>query len=589
MSAAKIIEHPLEPQFRPVTLMEVLRHRARQQPDAVGYTFLPNGEEKAVTLTYDELDRQARAIAAMLKTRGAAGQPVLLMFPTGLDYVAAFFGCLYAGSTAVGVYPPRPNRSLERFAVIARDSRVRVVLTIPALRSRVRPLGKEIGLGDLEWITTDRIDKSLSEEWQMPALDGDALALLQYTSGSTARPNGTMVSHANILHNSRIICEAFGHTKESVVVGWLPMTHDMGLIGNMLQPLYVGCPYIFMSPEDFLVRPVRWLQAISRYRATTSGAPNFAYDLCIHKIKPEQTEGLDLTSWDLAYNGAEPVRPQTMEQFATAFAACGFRREAFYPCYGLAEATLMVTGGSKAAPPVERVVSAEGLEQKRAVPANGTSEKARTIIGCGHVWLNQEVIIVDPDTCLPCAEGDIGEIWVAGPSVTQGYWNQSHQTGEVFEGRLEDSGEGPYLRTGDLGFLHEAELFITGRLKDLIIIGGANHFPVDIEMTVEACHAAIRPNCVAAIAVDVDGAERLAVVAEIHRHYLTGDKADGSAEEILAAVKRAVAEKHDLSTHAVCLIKQYSMPKTSSGKIQRHLCRKQYLAGELNIVNLSEE
>ncbi len=279
------------------TLIDVLRWRALNEADTRGYTFIADGEEEEIFLTFAELDRRARAISALIHSIGANRQPLLLVFPSGLEFIAAFFGCLYAGSIVVAAYPPRPNRSLQRFAVIARDSGVRVVLTLEAIRSRIESSVAELeGLESLKWIAIDNIDEFESIEWTQPDIDEKSIALLQYTSGSTARPNGTMLSHGNILHNSRVICDAFQHSKESIVLGWLPMTHDMGLIGNMLQPLYVGCPYIFMSPEHFLVKPIRWLRAISRYRATTSGGPNFAYDFCYQKIKPELRSGLDLSS-----------------------------------------------------------------------------------------------------------------------------------------------------------------------------------------------------------------------------------------------------------------------------------------------------
>ena len=351
----------------------------------------------------------------------------------------------------------------------------------------------------------------------------------------------------------------------------------------MLQPLYVGFPYIFMSPEHFLVKPVRWLRAISRYRATFSGGPNFAYDYCYQNIKPELRSDLDLSSWELAFNGAEPVRAATIDRFSAEFSQYGFRREAFYPCYGLAESTLMVTGGSKVLPPVEKVLNTDELGAKHAVLERDNSANGRALIGCGRTWSDQKVIIVDPETCRQCPHGDIGEIWISGSSVTQGYWNQPQETERVFQGYLQDTGEGPYLRSGDLGFILDDDLFISGRLKDLIIIGGTNHFPIDIEITVEKCHQAIRANSVAAVSDDVDGVERLVIVAEIDRHHLA--KCESlDIESVAAEIREAVSRNHDLSAHAICLIKQATIPKTSSGKIQRHVCREQYLAGGLTLV-----
>ena len=486
------MRHTADSQFSGTTLVDLLRWRALHEPNTRGYTFLADGEQEESCLTFNELDRRARAISALIHSIGENRQPLLLVFPSGLEFIAAFFGCLYAGSIVVAAYPPRPNRSLERFGVIAHDSGARVVVTLEAIRSRIESSVAELkGLENLKWITIDNVSEDTSEDWMPPDTDGQSLALLQYTSGSTARPNGTMVSHGNILHNSRIVSDVCQHTKKSVGVGWLPMTHDMGLIGNMIQPIFVGCHYILMAPEHFLVKPIRWLRAITRYRATTSGGPNFAYDFCYQKIKPELRSELDLSSWDLAFNGAEPVRPETIDRFSAEFSQCGFRREVFYPCYGLAESTLIVTGGSKLVPPVERVFNADELGAKRAVIEFKNVAKGRVLIGCGRTWLDQQIIIVDPETCRCCSNGHIGEIWISGPSVTQGYWKQPRETERVFQGYLRDTGEGPYLRSGDLGFLLDGELFISGRLKDLIIIGGTNHFPVDIEMTVEKCHRAV--------------------------------------------------------------------------------------------------
>ncbi len=567
-----------------LTLVDLLRRRAAQQPDARGYTFLADGEQDEVSLTYQELDRQARSIAAMIRSAGASGEPVLLVFPSGLEFIAAFFGCLYSGSIAVAAYPPRPNRAMDRFAVIARDSGAQVVLTLEGIRSRLEPSVAELdGFQHLKWLTVEQLDDNAADEWVLPDTNEDSLALLQYTSGSTAQPKGTMVSHGNLLHNSRSICTAFGHTRSSVAVGWLPMTHDMGLVGNMLQPLFVGFPFIFMAPEHFLVKPIRWLRAISRYRATTSGGPNFAYDHCSQKIRPELRGDLDLSSWQLAFNGAEIIRPATLDRFSTEFAQCGFQREAFYPCYGLAESTLIVTSGPGDTAPVRKAFDTEALGAKRAVQVAVDADNGRTLVACGRTHHEQEVMIVDPDTCRRCPDGHIGEIWIAGHSVAQGYLNKPRETEQVFQGYLKDSGDGPFLKSGDLGFINDGDLFVSGRLKDLLIIGGVNHYPTDIEVTVEHCHAAVRENCVAAISVEVDGGERLVIVAEIDRHHLADDKAQAK-ENIIVAIRGAISRNHDLSAHAICLIRQSTTPRTSSGKIQRHACRNQFLEGGLSLV-----
>nr|VFJ52093.1 MAG: Acyl-CoA synthetase (AMP-forming)/AMP-acid ligase II [Candidatus Kentron sp. FW] len=447
------------------TLVELLRYRAQTQPDKITYTFLKDGEVEEASLTYGQLDLQARAIAARLQEIATPGDRALLLYPSGLEFISAFFGCLYAGVVAVPTYPPRRNRPDPRFRAIAGDAGANVVLTTasilpdPDARSLKTP-----ALRNSHWLATDGSDTGAASSWQTPNIQSDTLAFLQYTSGSTGTPRGVMVSHGNLLYNEEMFRLAFEDTEDSIGVGWLPLFHDMGLIGNVLQPLYLGTPITLMSPMAFLQKPLCWLRAISRYRATTSGGPNFAYDLCVEKTTPEQRAGLDLGSWTLAFNGAEPIRPETLERFTEAFAPYGFRREAFYPCYGMAETVLFVSGGSRDAPPVVHEAS---FEKNRGVGMPGATRK---FVGCGRTWLEQEIIVVDQGSLVPCSDGQTGEIWVQGKNVAQGYWNRPEETKETFHVHLTDSGEGPFLRTGDLGFLKDGELFVTGRLKDLIII-----------------------------------------------------------------------------------------------------------------------
>ncbi|MBV9790945.1 MAG: amino acid adenylation domain-containing protein, partial [Chloroflexi bacterium] len=411
-------------------------------------------------------------------------------------------------------------------------------------------------------------------------IGGDTLAFLQFTSGSTAAPKGVMVSHGNLLHNEALIKQGFGHTDDNTtVVGWLPLYHDMGLIGNVLQPLYLGRPCVLMSPVAFLQSPFRWLQAISQYKATTSGGPNFAYDLCARKITPEQRATLDLSSWTVAFNGAEPIRNETLERFAATFAECGFRKEAFYPCYGLAEATLFVTGSVPRQPVVTATIDTAALERDRIVLAAPDADDAQTMVGSGRVWGDQILAIVDPATGLRCASDQVGEIWVKGPSMAHGYWNQPEESERTFRARIADTGEGPFMRTGDLGFVRDGELFVTGRLKDLIIIRGRNHYPQDIELTVERSHPALRPGCGAAFSLNVNDEERLVVVQEVEREHR-----NTPVDEMAAAVRKAVAEHHELQVYAVVLLRPNGILKTSSGKIQRNASRVAYLAGKLDVI-----
>jgi acyl-CoA synthetase (AMP-forming)/AMP-acid ligase II/acyl carrier protein len=567
--------------FKFSTLVDLLRHRALHQPAQLAFTFLQDGETESSSLTYQELDRSARAIATQLQSKGATGSLALLLYPPGLEFIAAFFGCLYAGTVAIPAYPPRRNQNMSRLQAIVASSQAAVALTTTSLLTNIREqFAQNPELAALRWLATDNLDSDQVLGWQEPALSSETLAFLQYTSGSTGTPKGVMVSHGNLLHNERMIERAFGHTEKTIVVGWLPLFHDMGLIGNVLQPLYLGRSCILMSPVDFLQKPFRWLQAISRYKATTSGGPNFAYDLCVRKITPEQRAPLDLSSWEVAFTGAEPIRAETLERFAAAFESCGFRKEAFYPCYGMAETTLLVSGGLQTAPPVVHHVKGTALEQNRVVTAASEQEDVRAIIGCGQTWLDQKVVVVDPESLTQCLSDRVGEIWVSGSSMARGYWRRPEETQQTFHAYLVDTGEGPFLRTGDLGFLHNGELFVTGRLKDLVIIRGRNHYPQDIEQTVDESHPALRSGCGAAFSVEVEGEERLVVVQEVERSYLGHLVID----EVVGAIRKAVSQQHELQVYAVLLLKTGSIPKTSSGKIQRYACRSGFLDKSLNLV-----
>jgi amino acid adenylation domain-containing protein len=578
-------KHLFAPNVEFSTLIELLRWRAIQNPKQQAYTFLHDGEVEATQFTYVELDRQARAIGATLQSYGAGGERALLLYQPGLEYIAAFFGCLYAGVVAVPAYPPQLNRSMTRLQSIVADAQATVVLTTTQVLSNVeRWFASAPELGAIRWLTTDSIASGAEKNWQEPTVTGDTLAFLQYTSGSTAAPKGVMVNHANLLHNELLIQQAFEHQSQStVVVGWLPLYHDMGLIGNVLQPLYIGAPCILMSPVAFLQKPIRWLQAISRYKATTSGGPNFAYDLCVRRISQEQRENLDLSSWNLAFNGAEPIRYETLERFATAFKSCGFRWEAFYPCYGMAETTLIVSGGKKATSPVLQTVQKAALEQNQVVLADEESDEGQTLVSCGRTLLEQQIVIVHPETLTCCSADEVGEIWVSGCSVAQGYWRRPEETKTAFQAYLADTGAGPFFRTGDLGFIKNGELFVTGRLKDLIIIRGRNHYPQDIELTVERSHPALKPSSGAAFSVNRNGEERLVVVQEVERSYLR----KLNVNEGIRAIRQAVTENHELQVYAVLLLKTGSIPKTSSGKIQRHACRSGFLDGSLEVVGSS--
>ena len=558
------------------TVVDLLSQWRRRKGGETAFLFLADGETEAGRLTFAELDRNARRVAASLQQRGIQGERVLLLYPPGLDYICAFLGCLYAGAVAVPAYPPRSNRGLDRLRSVAADSQPALALTSADLPTSIPPvLNKAPQLKRLQLLASDRLTAD-PEDWKRPkALEGDRLAFLQYTSGSTAAPKGVMVSHANILCNEVQAQQALGHASRAVLVGWLPLYHHMGLIGNVLQPLFAGIPSILMPPLAFLQQPLRWLQAISSYRATTSGGSNFAYDLCARKITPEQARQLDLSSWKAAFNGAEPVDWETLERFSKAFRICGFDRRAFCPCYGLAEASLFVSGGSQADPPVVGSFQQESLQRNRVLEATPDQAGNCRLVGCGRAWQEGQIRIVDPQSSAPCAPGEVGEIWVSGPHVAYGYWNRPQQSERTFQAFLK-GGEGPFLRSGDLGFMDGDELFITGRLKDLIIIGGLSYYPQDIERTAQQSHIGLRAGGGAAFSVQADGRQGLVVVHEIERRFRNPD-----VEAVARAIRKAVSEAYQVQVEAVALLHFGSLPRTSSGKVRRRDCRQGYLSGAL--------
>lgn len=570
------------------TLTDLLDQRSLQQPRHTAYIFLADGENEEYHITYAELAARAKQIAIQIQNVSAGGERVMLLYPPGLEYICAFFGCLYAGVIAVPAYPPRLNRPDPRLQSIVRDCQATVALTTAAILSNIRNrFVHSPELAQLQWLSTDQTrptgepDLAEAMKWNPGPVHPETPAFLQYTSGSTSNPRGVKVTHNNLLHNLELIHQAFQFTPQSKMVIWLPPYHDMGLIGGILEPLYGGFPVVLMPPLSFLQSPIRWLQAISRTKVPVSGGPNFAYDLCVQKITPKQCETLDLSGWEIAFSGAEPVLPDTLDQFTAKFQSCGFRREAFYPCYGLAEATLFVSGGLKNTPPVVKWVDSEALKRNKAILASAETPEsgARRLTGCGKSPSSQKVIIVDIETNQECSEGKVGEIWVSGPSVASGYWNRPEESRDIFEGYLTGTKEGPFLRTGDLGFALNGELFVTGRLKDLIIIRGRNYYPQDIELAAERSHEALPPNGGAAFAVEINGQEQLVIV-----HELKASLRKTNPDEIFDAINQAVVQDIGIHPYAVVLVKPLCIPKTSSGKIQRRLCQKLYLANELQAI-----
>jgi amino acid adenylation domain-containing protein len=565
------------------SLIDLLRRRAEEEPDAELFAFLLDGEDNSgLTLTRGELHRKSCAIAARLQDLEIErdGARALLLYPPGLEFITAFFGCLYAGIVAVPAYLPRVNRPMTRLRSIVVDAQPSIVLTSGS-ECREAPRW-EVGVPELRGVhrlVTDLDDGNVDQlagHWCDPGAQRDTLALLQYTSGSTSAPKGVMITHGNLLNNSALIHHCFGSSRESRGVFWLPLFHDMGLIGGVIQTLFCGGFSTLFSPVSFVRRPIRWLEVISRTRAIISGAPNFAYELCVEKTTPQERALLDLSCWRVAFNGAEPIRAETLDRFAEAFSPGGFRREAFLPCYGLAEATLLVSGGPRSCLPVVLSVDREALGRGEVAELKRPGE-GRRLVGSGTVVADHRIVIVDPETGIKCPGDRVGEIWVSGPSVARGYWGRAVETEENLLAHIGDAG--PFLRTGDFGFLRDAVLFITGRLKDMVILGGRNHYPQDIEWTAAGSHPSLKVGVAAAFAFEIDGEERLAVVQEIERNPDSEVIA-----EVIKAIRRAVAEAHDIEVSAIRLVKMLSLPRTSSGKVQRHTCRESFLAGTLEVV-----
>jgi acyl-CoA synthetase (AMP-forming)/AMP-acid ligase II len=566
------------------TLIDLVRWRGRYQPEQIAYSFLLNGEEQEAHLTYGDLEARARALAVLISESAENGQRVLLLYPPGFDYIVAFYACLFAAVIPVGMNPAELRTPVSAPALnsLVGDAEISLVLSNALIYAKTTAIREMLprSLGALRWLLTDDLDLTRADAWKVPRASQESVAYLQYTSGSTGNPKGVVLTHGNLLHNASLIVAAFDITSGGVGVIWLPPYHDMGLVGGLIVPLFAGIRVVLLSPIEFLQRPYRWLSAITRYGASFSGGPNFAYDLCARKITESQRASLDLRSWRVAFTGAEPVRAQTLEAFSRLFASSGFRSEAFYPCYGLAEATLFVTGGDSASGYRTRSLEREPIERHGLVKdvERDLNRGGLTLTGCGRAWGGQTVVIVDPERRTSCAANTIGEIWVAGKSVAAGYWRRPAETRDTFDAYLADTGEGPFLRTGDLGFLDGNQLFITGRLKDLIIVRGRNLYPDDIEHTVvESCFGS-RADLTVAFGVDVDGEERVVIQQGIERRVLR----ELQPNERIEQIREAVTLRHGVSPYAVLLVRAAGIPKTVSGKIRRGECRLRFLAGAID-------
>lgn len=558
---------------------DVLVQRAQDHGDR-GYTFLVDGEQQEVFVSYAELHKKALAIANVLAARGLGHERVILLFPPGLEFIAALFSCFYAGAVAVPLAPPNPKRmqdELVRMTALTRDSGAKAVLTTQMFYSVFQTLPEVDPLfATLDFIVFEQALLEPLHSLQPASVQKDQLAFLQYTSGSTGQPKGVMVTHRNILENAALLQRACDHDDSSTVVSWLPMFHDFGLIGCAFQPLFLGSSCVIMSPLAFLQRPVRWLQAIARYRAHSSGAPNFAFELCVRKISEKECEGLDLGSWRNAPCAAEPIRKSTLQRFTDRFSRYGFRASAHWPCYGLAESTLLTTGGPPGRGMVAYDFSASALQKGYARLAQPGDVDSQTLVALGDTREGGEVAIVSPDKGERLPEGEVGEIWLCGPSVTAGYFGKPEETARTFHAQLADRPGQSYLRTGDLGFLFQGELFLTSRLKDLLIIRGRNYYPQDLEQTAESASDLVRAGCCAAFSIEVEEEERPALVVEVMAQV----DADQAAA-IGSAIRQAISERHGLVLRTICLVPPGSIPKTSSGKLQRSRCRADLLSGKL--------
>jgi len=569
------------------TLMRLLRLRAETLGARQAYGFLPDGEYEGASLTYEALDVAARALAARLRERAAPGTCALLAYPAGLEFIIAFFGCMYAGVTAVPVCAPHPRKGNERLAAIAADCDAPLLLTTPAgERAFAAAAVQEERLRALDVLTNTLPDTAAqpAAAFECHQVDPGQVAFLQYTSGSTQRPRGVMVTHANLIANLAAIHAAEGNDATSRGVTWLPAYHDMGLIEGILQPLYGGFPTWLMPHAAFLQRPVRWLAAITRLRATVSGGPNFAYDLCSRRVSDAELAALDLGSWRVAYCGAEPVRADTLTTFAERFGRCGLQRSALRPVYGLAEATLLVSASARhAAEPHIVSASKQGLEGGHYEAKDGMDADRIALVSCGKPAHGTRIAVVASESGAALPEGMVGEIWVSGPGVASGYRGRSEESGDVFVRREIAGIDAVWLRTGDLGFLLDGELYITGRVKDLIILRGRKLHPQDIEHTVERTAAEPCVGAAAAFAVDAGRGEDLVICAELGRSALPAPL-EQRLSGLSDAIRERVYREHDIAVATVAFVRPGGLARTSSGKLMRYRCRSDLATGRLAIV-----
>jgi acyl-CoA synthetase (AMP-forming)/AMP-acid ligase II len=555
------------------SLVELLAQRAKSQPDQRAYVCLSDRGEEEAAITFRELHDAALATASRLAKIARPGDRAILVFPSSLEFIVAFFACQVARVIAVPMMVPRRQSARDSSVRIMANCEPVVALTSPAFAIR-KDLQERFSRQQIPWLSVDlaQLEPPLAE---LPDPDPEDIAFLQYTSGSTSDPKGVAVSHANVLANLEMIRVSLGTTSQSTYVNWVPLYHDMGLILNALEAFYVGALCVLMAPNAFMQRPLSWLRAIDRYRAEVGCSPNFGFDLCVSRYRADQMEGVDLSCWKVALNGAEPVQAATIDRFIETFAGHGFNKDAAFPAYGMAEATLLIAGGRRGAGHLTRTVSRSGL-QAHVVHAQADLTDVQMLVGCGRALVNERIAIVEPDSRRRCSADQIGEIWVNGPNVARAYWRNPEASQVDLNARIVGDDDGAdWLRTGDLGFVNETgELFITGRIKDLVVVRGINHYPQDIEHTVQALHPAFRRNCGAAFSVSDDrDEETLVIVQEIER--TERNKIDPA--EMKGLIRQGVTDQHELFARHITLIRPGTLPKTTSGKIQRGLTRRLWL------------
>ena len=561
-------------------MVSLLLKNAEKFGEKALYIFLDDGENESLRISYSDVVNKAKAVAAELQKQGSKGDHILLLFPAGIEFVISLYGCFLAGMVAIPAYPPRRKKVDPRFMSILQDANPSFILATQQIHKDLSQLDlTDVKQDKLNMITYEAIDVEQADDWIDPGVSKNDIVLLQYTSGSTGTPKGIMVSHGNMIHNLECIKQSFGFDENMIVVNWLPNFHDMGLIGNLIQPAYVGGSVVTMTPIRFIQEPLKWLKSITRYKGTCSGAPNFAYDYCVDKIPAEEAGILDLSSITVLFNGSEPVRKNTIERFHKHFKEAKFSAKQFFPCYGMAETVLIITGGDYKANPVYFNADAKAIEHNKAIQADEGAE-TRYLTASGFPWMGMSVMIVNPETRQASPVGEIGEIWAKGGSVAQGYWNKPEETKNTFHAYLEGTNDGPWLRTGDLGFIYDGQLYVSGRLKDLIIMRGSNFFPNDIEHSVENCHEALRKNASAAFSMDINDEEKLIIIQEVERAYMR----DFDADEIFESIRNAVFADQGIQPDIILLTKMGSIKKTSSGKTQRFAMRTVWKNKELDVL-----